>query len=243
MSRAGPLVLLLLSLGCVAGCSSPARPPRPEAQPPRPVCEACGGSAAGGKTWADGRRACSDCAAAAVVLPSEAGRARATALEALQQLFRIDLSRVACRVTLLDRPELLRLAGDVAHSELRAFTEVEDIYQGNELVLREQRIFLLRGLPREEAIAVLAHELFHVWQVRNGGGKGATPAWREGSAQWVQLRVFESRGAKRWAERLRADPDPVYGEGLRRFEKLVKARGEAEALRLAATTTGFPAGF
>lgn len=234
-----PLLLLLLLL-VLPACVGSAPAPRP-AEAPR--CDACGESAAGGKRWPDGRPACAPCVASAVLHPSQAARARTTARQALQELFRVEVGEVP--VTMLDRPELMGLAGRDRHPDLRAFTEIEDVTHDQVVVpeLRQFRIFLLRGLPEVEAVGVLAHELFHVWQVRQGGAIGATDAFREGAAQWVQLRVYRRLGAEAWAKRLRGDTDAVYGEGLRRFEGLVLSRGEAEALRLAGTALDFPAGF
>ena len=68
-------------------------------------------------------------------------------------------------------------------------------------------------------------------------------AFREGAANYVQYKVLRRLKAKRWARILEKNPDRVYGGGLRRFRKLVKAWGEKEALRLGAKSQRFPAGF
>ena len=239
----GGLLAALIAAG--SGCAGPSATQghAGAASEARLLCDACGQDASQGKRWPDGRPVCQSCAASAVLRSSQAQEARTWALETLRTLFGIELAAVPCRITLLDRPELLGLAGRDRHPDLRAFTEVEDTYHDELLVLREFRIYLLRGMPAVEAGAVLAHELFHIWQVKQGGGIHAQDAFREGAAQWVQLRALRHRGATAWAERLHRDPDPVYGEGLRRFERMVLSLGEPEALRLGATAEDFPSGF
>lgn len=245
-----PLRLLgLLLVGALTGCGAPdARPaetPASAAPDAAPAlrCDACGQDASDGKRWADGRPICARCEASAVLRSSQVQRCREWALDCLRALFGVELRDVPCRITLLDRPELFGLAGRQRHPDLRAFTEVEDTYHDDELVLREFRMYLLRGMPEVEAAAVIAHELFHVWQVKQGGGLQATDDFREGAANWIQLRAYQHRGASDWARRLHDDPDPVYGAGLRRFERMVLGLGEAEAVRLGATAPDFPTGY
>ena len=170
---------------------------------------------------------------------------RAEALDALEALFALrGLRDVEVSVTLLPRPELLDLARDLAHPSLRAFTEAETTTAPDGRVkLRLYRVYMLAGQTRLATAAALAHELFHVHTVEQGGGIGAREAWREGAAMHVHQRVLAYWGRDDLAAQLLESPDPAYGEGLRRFRRLVRERGEAEALRLAATTLDFPRGY
>ena len=112
-------------------------------------------------------------------------------------------------------------------------------------------IAVLNRLPEpvEDALCgryagILAHELFHVWQIRTGGIRDrADSVFREGGAQYVQHRMLEDRGLEAWAARLLDNPDPIYGDGLRRFRRLARAVGDEKALALSATTDRFPRTF
>jgi hypothetical protein len=170
---------------------------------------------------------------------------RAEAEAALAELFGIDdVAAVQVSLTLVGRRELLDLARELAHPSLRAFTEAETTTRADGRVsMRLFRIYLLKGQSKLETAAALAHELFHVHTVGQGGGIGARDSWREGAAMYVHVRVLESWGRADLGRALLENPDPAYGAGLRRFRELVRDRGEARALRLAATTLDFPPGY
>jgi len=245
-ASAAPLALLALAAllaGCRAAGPTPGGGAGGDAPPEGAACDACD-RPADGRAWPDGRRSCARCRELAVVGPAGLAGARAEALAGLRERFALDLVPERLTVTLVDRDDLVRLAGaTLAHPHLRAFTEVEDSYRGERLVHRQFRIYVLRGLPGPALVGVLAHELFHVHQVLSGGGLRAEEVFREGAAQYVQHEVLQAIGAHEWADRLRRGDDPVYGAGLRRFQALVTARGEEAALRLGATGRRFPSGY
>ena len=66
---------------------------------------------------------------------------------------------------------------------------------------------------------------------------------REGAAQYAQHRLLSLRRQDSWAKLLIENPDPVYGDGLRRFRLFARDRGESKALKAAATTDRFPHGY
>lgn len=240
------LILVLVSL---MGCASPSGW---EAQPldddVAGACDTCGeltDEALGGVTWPDERLACERCLERAVVDDDAAREVFDEAHSELRDLLGLEhLAEARARLELTDRPRLLRLAGEVAHPDLRAFTEILEVVRGDEVESRRFSVHVLKGMPRACLLGILCHELFHVWQTLRGGIRQAVdPAFREGAAQFVQFRVLELRGETAWTERLLANPDPVYGGGLRRFRKLVADRGQEEALQLGATRGAFPRGF
>ncbi|RMG14485.1 MAG: protein DA1 [Planctomycetota bacterium] len=211
-------------------------------------CSVCGDLAtpgSGAVRWPDGRVSCGPCAEDAVVDLSEARRALDEARAALAELLGVDLGAARVTLRLAEREGLLRRAGEgLEHPDLRAFTEVVEVLAGERVERRRFAVHVLRGLPRTCLVGILAHELFHVWQTLQGGVRpGAQPAFREGAAQYAQWRVLRALGAERWVRRLEANPDPVYGVGLRRFRRLAKERGERAALRMGAQRDGFPSGY
>lgn len=258
-----PLAALLVALA--AGCAGPGQsPPAPEpafvaareATPAGARCDACGERLPDPAwRWPDGRRACEGCRQDGVTSRADA--------EALLGLAREDLRRVVgleppadatLRLELVDARTLAERAGSLAHPRLQALTVAGsargaggdgDAADGDD---GRTELLVLLGLPRPALRGVLAHELVHATQLTRGatrsrpGGAGPEPAWLEGSALWVHARVLRDVGAGAWAARLADPEDPETGGALRRFDLVVQALGQAEALRLATTTPRFPAG-
>lgn len=226
--------LLLAGLLVLGACSSPP-PPEP---PPAPRCYHC--AEVLDEPAVD---TCDACTAEAILRPDEAVAARRRAEAALAERFHLRLPRgVRASLTLLELDDLRSLAGE-GGQHLLAFTEVEELLRGGEPVDLGFRIYLARGTPASWAAGILAHELFHVWQTLQGGGPSQADAFREGAAQYVQHEVLEQLGATKWARRVAHDPDPVYGDGLRRFRAVVLAEGESRALELAGREHDFPSGY
>ncbi len=233
---------LALTLLVVAGCAAappPAPPPpvaRLAARSPDARCSACTLPVVdGGREWPDGRVVCRTCHADAVVDPAEASRLLAAARADLRERFGVRLDGARLELALVDQPTLLAHAHELAHPALQAFSTIGP---------RGASIEALYGLPRAPLQAILVHELFHAHQAaRRASGAPADPAFVEGAAQWVQLRVLEALGAHAWAARLLANEDPIYGRGLRRFRRLVQVEGEARALERGALDGRFPPGY
>ncbi|MCB2198565.1 hypothetical protein KQI63_04120 [bacterium] len=96
------------------------------------------------------------------------------------------------------------------------------------VILEETTIYLVRDLPEEQALAVLAHELFHVWQHERGADGGAAQ-WREGSANvagWLALQSRNTELARFLLEKMDEAPDLTYGTGFRRAKRLYETRGK-----------------
>ncbi len=216
------------------------------------LCQACSRPAAGGAVWPDRRASCPPCVRAAVRDPGEAREVLVAAQRALAAALREaegpappppSLARVG--VVLVDAYALARHADDLAAPGLRALTVVERRASGPGIAAAT--IYVLDGLPRDYLVGTLAHELVHVWQEGQRLGRrfpepAPELALREGAAVWLQREVLRRAGAVRLVELLEHNGDPVYGDGLRRFEALVRARGLADALRLS-TSGRFPAGY
>jgi hypothetical protein len=211
-----------------------------------PRCEGCGLPAAGARgqasRWPDGRVTCEVCRKEAVTDPATAALVCEDARSALAGTLGLEV-RVPTPVVLVAKPALLGLAGELAHPNLKALTVVEEeVVPGAVRGPRSYRINVLSGLPRGALIGVLGHEVFHVLQ-SEASNRERDPALREGSANYAQLRILEGRKDVQRARFLEQDKDPIYGEGLRRFERLVKERGEREAIDLGLRAAAFPEGF
>ncbi|MEZ6183901.1 MAG: hypothetical protein R3F62_02700 [Planctomycetota bacterium] len=235
MSPRGAAALLLLALGLGACASEDPVPP----PPPAARCGYCADPLSDPEA-----RTCASCRHSAVLDPAQADAVRRHAARALSERFGATIpAGVSLSLTLLSPEELRALAGPDAGPHLLAFTEVEELYRGELQVGRSFRIYLARETPAPWAAGILAHELFHVVQTLAGGGPTQEDAFREGAAQYVQHEVLQHLGAGRWAARVASDPDPIYGEGLRRFRALVLSRGERQALELARRAPRFPPGY
>lgn len=212
-----------------------------------PRCESCGLPAAGergdGGRWEDGRVTCRLCRSEAVLDAPDARQVCLGARNRLRELLGLDLGSVETPVVLASSHELAKRAGSLAHEGLKALTEVEERGGGDGARgERRYRIFVLYGLSRAGMRGVLAHELVHVLQAE-ATAAALEPALREGAANFVQVRVLRAGGDEVRAKLLEEDKDPVYGEGLRRFERLARDRGERAALEVGLRGPAFPGGY
>lgn len=212
-----------------------------------PRCESCGLPAAGERgpssRWDDGRVTCRVCRGDAALDRADAREVCLAARRSLRDVLGLDLGSLEPPVVLSSCHELGARAGTLAHEGLKALTEVEergasDGARGE----RRYRIYALYGLARVGLRGVLAHELFHVLQ-SEATAATIEPALREGAANYVQVRVLRALGEEVRARLLEEDRDPVYGEGLRRFERLAHDRGERAALEVGLHGPRFPEGY
>ena len=230
------LIVLATLLSSLLGCASSGFAEL-EA---RAGCDACNRVAVPGEggTWSDGRVACGECLASAVVDQGEGEEVLAEAREELQDALEIKLE-ASVGLVLVERDALLKAAQDLAHPRLRAFCQIRERFLGEKLVSRTFAIQALTALPRGLLRGILAHELFHVWQAEAGAPENASGRWREGSANWAQWRVHRERDEALWAEQMERDPDATYGEGFRRFRRLAEALGTERALERVRTRSDF----
>lgn len=77
-------------------------------------------------------------------------------------------------------------------------------------------VYILRDLPKLFFASVLAHELLHIWQYRQG--LSPEQALCEGFCNlgsWYVLRHIGGMEAEMLMRQLAANPDPIYGDGFR----------------------------
>jgi hypothetical protein len=210
-------------------------------------CNACSlpaeGERGGALALADGRRHCRTCVSTAISDIQSARAAMSTAILDIHRELGIDLRAAAVELKLTDRYSLARLAG-LEKPLVKGFTEArrKDIRVGATVHHGSWSftIWVLRSLPQEAMIGVLAHELFHVWQVSSCHDQ--SPALREGSANYVQWRVLKRRSQYLWADLIEHDKDPIYGGGFRRFKRWRGQSSWSETLSILSKIRDFPSG-
>ena len=214
-------------------------------------CEYCGRFISeklthGGVVYSDGRQVCNLCRETAV---DDLDRVGALMKEAASRLgevgLSVDLQGVGLR--LIDGDEMRSRFGS-RYGKQRGHTEFEWTETRDEQGVRRSRtitVYLLSGMPRLDAVAVLAHELTHVWRFARSEGR-IDEALEEGSANYAASLVLARYPGERTAFLLQGmmdDPDPAYGEGYRRVRKYVEERGVPEWLDLLAQGARLPPGY
>ena len=114
---------------------------------------------------------------------------------------------VPVRVHLADRAQLARHG---SHQNVAGVTE--------SIAGRVVRMTVVKGLVRREFGATVVHECMHAWMVQNAYPR-LSERMTEGLCQAMAYRYLREHRdeprAKLVLERLRDDPDPVYGAGFR----------------------------
>ena len=145
---------------------------------------------------------------------------------------------------LVSRKELTEQVGR-SNTDHFGLIHYEKITTWSLLIERKFTVYLLKGQPSKHFISVAAHELMHVWLYLNAPDDG-DPALVEGScnyAAFLVLQQLHDEMAGYVIKQLQSDPDPVYGEGFRRVEKLVDNRGVEFWLQHLKFDTQFPIGY
>lgn len=99
-------------------------------------------------------------------------------------------------------------------------------------------IYVQKGHSPERTLEILAHEYAHLWQEQNCPRK-QDEVFREGFAEWVAYKVLLHKNLKKLAESKKANPDPTYGEGLRKMLYLEGSIGPAKVVDYVRVQRGF----
>ena len=197
----------------------------------------------GGVTYDDGRVVCRLCSRRAIDRDDEA-RALLRSVAASLRDFGIDVDVGAVRLHLIDRRELMRRAGG-GRKDFQGFTSFQQEARRGSPGAATIDVWLLWGLPREEAVSTLAHELMHVWLTfRDRDQKNG--ALSEGSCNYAAYLVLGNESGPLSAyivEAMMEDDDPAYGKGFRRVRRFAEEKGVGKWLQWIATKDRFPAGY
>lgn len=205
----------------------------------RPIADMVTG---GGIRYGDGRHVCNMCVGSAIRTERMAAELMEEAAWKLKRLG-MEVEPEGIRIRVIGLKEMQSLVGDGSHS-LRGFTRYEE-RQGLFSVSKTLEIDLLYGLPYEDAMATLAHELAHAWQFLNGK-KSIHPAFSEGSANYAAYLILTDMGDERSAfvvEGMMQDKDRNYGEGFRRVKQYAEEVGTRDWLNRLRTQTHLPSGY
>jgi hypothetical protein len=208
-------------------------------------CTYCGrvlspfSSAGAGIAKADGRRMCPDCHQGAVVEWDKAAKL-AKGVRARMKTWGLDFGVHQVPIALVDEITLTRLGETLGADD----GTLEGLTQGLDTDGKQQiEIFVLSGLPEVRCRWVIAHELMHAWLFQNHSPKHK-PKLEEGAAElagYRLLREHPSPAERRLIRMALANPDPVYGAGLRKAASYEHTFGFGAFLKMLAKHTDYPA--
>ncbi len=213
-----------------------------------PQCAHCsrfisGPLTGGGYEYEDGRSVCGICYKTAIRNESDARRLMEVAAERLASIgMRVNPGKVTLHLSGL--PEIRGLAGS-ASDELRGYTDYsKESFLGFTVRTRID-VYILHGMPRESALATLAHELTHVWQAERERLDN-DEAFSEGSCNYAAYLVVKKEKTPQGEfvlQAMRRSEDEIYGEGFRRVKRFAEENGIREWLRRLAEEGSLPAGY
>ena len=197
----------------------------------------------GGVVYNDGRHVCNLCRRTAVNDISVAQKLMDSTLMFLaMDGIKIDPQNV--NLHLVDNDELKKISNsDIELQE--GYTTCSKTTVGSEVVEQKNDLYILDGKPREYFISDMAHELMHVWLCTNAS-KDIKNVLAEGScnyASYLVLRRLNSIFAEYIISNLKANDDPIYGEGFRRVMNLIDNNGIEYWLYYLRQSTDFPPGY
>lgn len=85
-------------------------------------------------------------------------------------------------------------------------------------------IYIFNYLPKIQFAGVLAHEMLHVWQ--NGNNYFLSPKYTEGFCNlgsYLIYKTIDTDLSKYFIERLKTNPDPIYGDGFREVFEMYRS--------------------
>jgi hypothetical protein len=196
---------------------------------------------------AGGRVVCQRCAADAIVEPSAAG-ALLVRVRAAMTRWGMTFPWGPIPVRLYSREALAQMMPEHRGGELSGVCQAGYARRlpWGQLRVTSLEIAMLRGLPTLQFEQTLAHELTHAWMALHGCPRDQAPAFREGAcdlAAYFYLQTLGTAEARRLKKRMQANPDPVYGEGLRRQLRFAEAHRVSGVLAQLKVRKDFPPGW
>lgn len=193
-------------------------------------CHSCQRFVKEGKTeglgrFNDGRLACANCLATAVVDLTQAERLMRTVRRELARLG-IEIT-VQAKLELVNVDQLLRQSQGFVNDPLGVTIYRRETIFGGLVSFKDFRLFILNGLPEAHLKAVLAHELMHVWIFANAGDDHESLLC-EGSCEYAAYRVLlndRSESGQFYLAHLLDNDDPIYGVGFLQVKNLVDQLG------------------
>ena len=181
------------------------------------LCDSCGRimsrkTSAGSYQYDDGRFICGFCSDTAVERSWSASRLKRKILGELNRLGFRDIPKEV-KLHIVDY-------GTLAHytqsSNAKGATITQTRYEGGRRKEMRHDIYVLLGLPKVEFMAVVAHELLHVWL--NEHHFKWSPRYTEGFCNLGSFWIYENDKSDLAAylkKHLSEFSDPTYGDGFR----------------------------
>ncbi len=176
----------------------------------------------GGESYSDGRTVCGICRQTAI---DDLGDAKDIMAEVADRLavygINVDVRKI--KISLVDSRQMGQINTDIGEdAEGTTRFEQESYYFG---LFKDKRlkIYILNGMPRENFIAVAAHEIMHAWLYQNAPLE-MDRAMCEGSCSYASCLALSndtSPEADFIRRRFEEEKHPVYGEGFRRVKTWV----------------------
>lgn len=200
----------------------------------------------GGYTYSDGRSVCALCYPTVVRKDHEAASLVEQVRSELESLG-IEVPASAAPLQLVDLTTLKRHVkrGGLHGQNVQGFTSVVTETRNGQVSRHEIAVYVLDGMPREDFMGTVAHELMHVW-INLNAGKKLHPALEEGACNYVRALVHEAHGSEEAARNLKSmadDPDEHYGRGYRRARAYAERNGLPALLMLLRKGSAFPLGY
>ena len=174
-----------------------------------PACRSCGSPVGPEGVYIDSTRClCPSCYSRAVFTHEELSPLYQTAVLELMNMG-LYINKPVANLSIMEQNELdgyLGVPGTGESGFCQSWSNGYDIYA--------HRIYVLSGLPYEEALGVLCHELAHAWHAENNPSLTSSLLC-EGFAEWVAYKVLVKKGYNLYAAKMYNNSDPVYGNGLR----------------------------
>lgn len=224
-----------------------------EDDPEPPQCRYCGGLMAAYSPWgrptryADGREVCRRCAGAGVN-DVRTAQAAVDGVRGVMAGWGMAFPWGRIPVKLVGQAELVRIIAK-DHPGLRPDGVCQPTLRmrpGGRWDVASLQIYMLTGLPRFAFEKTAAHELTHAWMALHGCPVDQADAFREGACNLAAYFYLQQRGTPDHARLKRAmleDPDPVYGEGLRRQIRYATDHRVRGMLAILKTRRDFPPGY
>jgi hypothetical protein len=203
----------------------------------RPITQSLTG---GGYEYDDGRFVCGICYRTAV---KEAGEILKIMRDHMRR-FGLDVETDEVRLHLVGLDEIRAFVGNSSH-DLRGYTDYEEETLLGITTKRKINVYILYGMPREDAVATMAHELTHVWQAVNGQ-LHSDDAFSEGScnyASYLVLEEYTSPQSQYLVQNMKRNEDEVYGEGFRRVKRFAEEKGIPAWIRQLRDESVLPSGY
>lgn len=181
----------------------------------------------GGFEYSDSRVICGFCREDAVF---DTKTVDACYVESKYMLKRLGVSGfpIKIQIKLVDRDSMKTTAGSMKNKNMKGFTKSHINY----IKRSTHTIYILYGLPVDEFLGILTHELMHVWLNENNIKMSEMDT--EGFCNLGTREVYLMKNSQlslSLLENMKNDPDPVYGSGYRKMLSRLKDKGWYQLLK------------